>query len=1828
MKNVLRIMVTLLLTAVAVVLLPMVTVAEEAVTAVTDTVKMRITEEEGFLHPGLSIDPYQLEKTREELLKGNSEYQAYFDAMAATDAASKNFGSGNLKAGTLHEPAWTAYNAQWQNMTLSKDSFKAYTSAVMYYLTGEDCYRYNAIRLIRIWSNLNPDEFTYFNDAHIHMPVPMYYLIAAAEMVKYTDPINETYTDKEVTDYSLVWTTEDDRKLIDNMLDPAQKTFYYKKDYYMNQHLYAVTGMMANAIFKNDRDQYAEAVEMFTVNSASSHLERNGALINQYKLIEADHPENPIREDFIQHREMGRDNAHSSGDVLNMIGLARILHQQRTKVDPVTGEVSAASDATTIYSFLGNRLLAGTESWARYMVGHTVPWAKTGGGMDFGGDISVAYRGRTGLYYSSSELYDMYRYQEGMTADELAEKAPMLTHMAQNQAAPIFYNGTGKVNFWGAHSDNKMTEIGCEYWLSMPLERQSDSSLTVPATDDDCQLDFAVRGAIMDEEMAEIVTEDGKKFISTIAVSSREELKETDYDKRYPNDTKTLRGGTHFSIASMHKQPYQAIRYRSNGSAQLHLTSGNNQLPAHTILTLPDTGGKWKTLVYSTKEIVDNKALNLGNLDYYAVVSNKEGVKVDFDWLNYVNVGDGLKGMIPEFAADLGDARSLLKGQTLSVPIEVANGEGATLSLNEVQEGVDFEAGVVAIDSQFFTEGNHQIILTAENKDFVRGASINLIVYDNQQAAFDLAIGEFDPNAIYTSVSKNAFFKEKAAVEKLMADGCSDAEFMEAYDGLLKAARGLELLNPIFEDGSFDYAKYLSILPKNPYAFNLLDKDDSTHSGDLNRPYVFDFGKDYRMTAASFQLQTRRGFANRYKGFNVYGSDDNKNFILLTERPTNQVDEMETIAVKEELRDRPFRYFVLSCDEPGPPTDPAYPGISSFGEFRVYGERIEVANKVNKAEIINSNLKNLLLPGDELQLEIGAVEAISDLKVSIERIAADIKKIDDQNWVAKITYPAGKEELTEVPVIIDYKNAAGEQAPTLYETTNTNNFYKSDDTHLISDAHSRIYKTSNGNADWAKAWFDQDVTTMGEYGREGATPAVYARFDFTDGPIKLDRLEFLARQDEYAGRAAYYEVHASQDGQTWTNIATRGKNTQDWQAITVNKEFRDTEYNFIQIYCWANNIGLAELRIIGEQGEPTIINAVTDVYFETPTMKNLIKPGETLKLNIKSDRKIVDPKVKIMDIQADVVSEDGLNWVASIIFPGKIAAGTEVPFSVDYQDEDGRTGITIKQTTNGSTVFPTDDSRLIEGLFKRVYKTSNRSPKDTAAWFDDDYTTGSEFAKEANGQTYVQFDFSDNPVKLDRIEFITRQDEWASRASTYQLQVSQDGENWIDTGNWGRGIQDWQALTIGSNEKDAYYKYVRLYCWANYLCINEMRMIGELKTPSAVDLVDSVAIRTDGIKSMVIPGGKVSLDIVTKEAIQELSATIAGIDATVTTTDNINWQAEIEFPENQNLGWGVDFTVDYTAANGAPGLPVVRTTDGSNIFKSDKDMLVLDGADRVYATSNRTVEDAAAWFDNDVKTNSEFFKAANGESFVALDFTDSPIILDRIEFLARQDEWCRRARVYRIQASANGLDWEDVGKEWGKESQEWQTFEIKDEFKKTEFKYVRFYAWAEYLNAVELRIFGQQRELADKTELLTALEAAETKNQSDYTLDSWTVFAEAKATATSICDDEAATQESVNSATADLNKAMTDLVLFVKGESIVIDCKNSISIKAGQTLQVNGVVMPETATNQDLVFVSANEKIATVSPEGLIRGGKAGRTTVTVTNADGLKKTISVQIAK
>ena len=92
-----------------------------------------------------------------------------------------------------------------------------------------------------------------------------------------------------------------------------------------------------------------------------------------------------------------------------------------------------------------------------------------------------------------------------------------------------------------------------------------------------------------------------------------------------------------------------------------------------------------------------------------------------------------------------------------------------------------------------------------------------------------------------------------------------------------------------------------------------------------------------------------------------------------------------------------------------------------------------------------------------------------------------------------------------------------------------------------------------------------------------------------------------------------------------------------------------------------------------------------------------------------------------------------------------------------------------------------------------------------------------------------------------------------------------------------------------------------------------------------------------------------------------------------------------------------------------------------------------------------------------------------------------------------------------------------------------------------------------------------------------------------------------------------------------------DLTLFAKWEKQAVTVavtgvtlnKTEATLTAkGQTVQLTATVAPANATNKNVTYTTSNEKVATVTPEGLVTAVAKGTADITVTTADGNKTAV------
>ena len=230
----------------------------------------------GFKHPGVGLTKDILENMRTEVRAHQEPWNTYFNEMLKSSAASKTIGSANQSGSDPNKPANDAFNGPGIQGQFVTDGLRAYTQSLLYYITGDAVYRANALHIIRIWSQMDPSKYVYFDDGHIHTGIPLYRMATAAEILRYTS----------TQDPSLEWTDKDTQDFTNNLINPITDTFNHSNNFFMNQHLYPLIGSVSGYIFTGNRARYNEAVEWFTVSNTSVDQGQNGAIKALFRLVD------------------------------------------------------------------------------------------------------------------------------------------------------------------------------------------------------------------------------------------------------------------------------------------------------------------------------------------------------------------------------------------------------------------------------------------------------------------------------------------------------------------------------------------------------------------------------------------------------------------------------------------------------------------------------------------------------------------------------------------------------------------------------------------------------------------------------------------------------------------------------------------------------------------------------------------------------------------------------------------------------------------------------------------------------------------------------------------------------------------------------------------------------------------------------------------------------------------------------------------------------------------------------------------------------------------------------------------------------------------------------------------------------------------------------------------------------------------------------------------------------------------------------------------------------------------------------------------------------
>ncbi|MFS0724172.1 LamG-like jellyroll fold domain-containing protein [Paenibacillus sp. 1P07SE] len=389
-------------------------------------------------HPGIAMSLPDLDNMRDHVRAGDEPWNTAFQAFANDRRSSKTprifYEQGkdlyiNIRgpwAATI-DGIYYANPSEHVGNRANWDSETAFHQAVMWYITGDETYRSNAMYIIRGYAGIQ----SVVPHTNFRFGTMTYLLGAAAEILRYSDTPTT----------SLKWTTADTQNL-SQMMGLVWNAYEERHpNFFMNQHQFAVMGIMARAIFTNDLELYAEAVEATTVNAQGENGGRNGSIKHQMRWMTQNDltgaPLNPS-DYHVQLMEMGRDAGHAYANIAGLSTLAQTIYAQGTKVDPVNGTMSTAANAVNVFNFLDDRLLAGTTYALKYNLGYDVPWTPAVANQSYTGQIfdknnSAGERGRIDAFYSV--LYNYYKYIEGQ--DMTQEKFKYLAYAYETRMPEV-----------------------------------------------------------------------------------------------------------------------------------------------------------------------------------------------------------------------------------------------------------------------------------------------------------------------------------------------------------------------------------------------------------------------------------------------------------------------------------------------------------------------------------------------------------------------------------------------------------------------------------------------------------------------------------------------------------------------------------------------------------------------------------------------------------------------------------------------------------------------------------------------------------------------------------------------------------------------------------------------------------------------------------------------------------------------------------------------------------------------------------------------------------------------------------------------------------------------------------------------------------------------------------------------------------------------------------------------------------------------------------------------------------------------------------------------
>ncbi len=1343
------------------------------VTAYQPTISETV-DASGFKHPGVGLTKDMLENMRAQVLAQKEPWNTHFNAMLTSGAASKTINSSNQGSDPT-KPAVYAFNSQGVESKFIADSLKAYTQAILYYVTGDEVYRSNAMRLIRIWAQMDPNQYAYYNDAHIHSGIPLNRMVTAAEILRYSS----------CQTADLQWTDQDTENFTTNLITPVIEVLQHKNSYFMNQHLYPLLGAMAGYIFTGNKERYEEGVEWFTVNKTAIDQGQNGAIKQLFRLVDKnDATGESVDPPVVQHVEMGRDQAHGAGDVTNMEILARLLIGQGTKVDPVDGTLSTAPNAVGPYEFLNDRILDAAEFFGKYMMGYDVPWVPTASHTDANGNPTVIYRQLAGGYrgrltQNTWELYYYYKYVRGI---DMETRAPYFTKMFADRTG---YNWDG-------------VDGGGDFWMFIPAAAAAEGSKYLVKPIADPYREVEDRFSALDANTT-AKQEGTASFIEVTATAAGSKVAIVGYG----NGARTI-----------------GFRVRTNGIATMEAFGDT--------ITLPDTKGEWKNITYAF-----NIYQGWGDLVYLTIKGSGTTVQID-----NINLQASTLLTAPVFtagAAELNIYTYAASSSTINASFAATDAAALTYQIDNMPQGASFDTSTGAFSWKPTQAGTYSFVVSASDGTTMTSKRVSVVVAADRPGAIAAAASAYDASTLYVSSTLATYNAAYADANNALA-AATDDEFNQKLATLNNAVASLKKLTPLMSDGSVDYSGMLVSSTFGTAIPQALDNNPDSFVGyyqAVNLAHTLDFGPNFKMSANAFQLQVRSGFPERIGGVAIFGSDDKENWTRLTPGTTVVDDQMQTLPVQDDLKNAQFRFLKIQMIQPSS----SMLELSEFRIFGARYETVNKLASVSLSS--DQALKNRIVPGNTVKLAFVSTEPISNVNVLIQGQPATVTTTDNLNWVATWVVDGSAPSGTVKFVLNYKTGTGVDAATTIFTTDNTSLLIADQTNYMSNVLAITSLKDSSGRTatdlqSYAGLLFDNNLGSFTDFRVNGSGYGGWLMFDFKEGgTATMNRVDIIGRQDQYSGRINGTVVQGSNDSSTWTTISNVTNGSADWQSMNINST---QPYRYIRIVNgnqWFGNV--SELRLYGTSESS---NKIATASISSPqALRNRIVPGNTVKVTFTAKEAINNVTATIQGQAATVATTDNINFTATATLPQGATPGA-VTFAINYKQQNGKDGFPDTSTTDSTGLVLVDEADVIRNLggITTLIDSSNNRPAATtlgqvANLQDGNLGSISDFRIGTNNSgagSYITFDFkAGNQATLTGVELIARQDSNYGRIKGTVVQGSNDNTTWTTLTAGAGSTMDWQTLPVGGGVP---YRYLRIINGGNWFGnMSEVRFHGLVK---------------------------------------------------------------------------------------------------------------------------------------------------------------------------------------------------------------------------------------------------------------------------------------------------------------------------------------------------------------------------------------------------------------